>query len=258
MKSRIAAAVFFVGALASIALFAPFVSGALKSNEAANEAANEVAEVKSEKGWRPLFDGASLKGWRGFHRQSPPAVWTVENGMITRRPGKFERADRGDLITEDQFENFEFVFEWRLSKGGNSGVKYLVSEELPKTGYSAISFEYQVLDDENHPDAKMGIAGNRTAAALYDLIAPGSNKKLRQVGEFNESRIIKRGKRIEHWLNGARVLEFEQGSPALAERIAASKFKDTPGFGTYSRGHILIQDHDDQVWYRNLKIRELK
>ena len=217
----------------------------------------------AEDEFKPLFDGKSLDGWtfivkadKDGKKADPRATWSVTDGTI-RCTGK----PNGCMVTAKEYGDYVLKVKWRFpadSKGGNSGVKYLVSEELPKTGYSAISFEYQVLDDENHPDAKMGIAGNRTAAALYDLLAPGSNKKLRPVGEFNESRIVKRGKRIEHWLNGARVLEFEQGSPALEERIAASKFKDTAGFGKYSRGHILIQDHDDQVWYRNLKIRELK
>lgn len=206
--------------------------------------------------WRSLFDGKGLAGWRGFHRQDVPPGWTVENGVL--RHAKREAKDPGgDLITVDQFENFEFVVEWKLSKGGNSGIKYLVSESLPPTGRSGVSFEYQVLDDENHPDAKMGIAGNRTVGALYDLMPPAAGKKVRPIGQFNETRIIKRGTHIEHWLNGAKLLEFEQGSPELKAHIAASKFKDTKGFGEARRGHILLQDHEDEVSFRNIKIREL-
>lgn len=224
----------------------------------APQTSNKLTKEEQSAGWRLIFDGESLKGWRGFHQPSPPAVWAVADGTLTRRPGKFPPESRGDLITADQFENFEFVWEWKLSRGGNSGVKYLVSEDLPKTGRSGVSFEYQILDDDNHPDAKMGISGNRTSGALYDLMPPGPGKKMRPVGEFNESRIVKRGAHIEHWLNGVKVLEFEQGGAPLKERIAASKFKDTAGFGEARRGHILIQDHDDEIWYRNLKIRELK
>lgn len=204
---------------------------------------------------RSLFDGKSLDGWRGFHREDVPEGWVVEDGMLKhqRRP---EGVTGGDLITKDQFENFEFSVEWKLSKGGNSGIKYLVSETLPPTGRGAISFEYQVLDDENHPDAKAGIAGNRTVGSLYDLIAAATTKKVKPIGEFNETRIIKRGKHIEHWLNGEKVLEFEQGSEDLKARIANSKFRDKAGFGEFSRGHILLQDHEDEVWFRNIRIRE--
>jgi hypothetical protein len=204
---------------------------------------------------RSLFDGKSLNGWRGFHRKDIPEGWVVEGGMLKhqRRP---EGVTGGDLITKDQFENFEFSIEWKLAKGGNSGIKYLVSETMPPTGRAAISFEYQVLDDENHPDAKAGIAGNRTVGSLYDLIPAATTKKVKPIGEFNETRIIKRGKHIEHWLNGEKVLEFEQGSDDLKARIANSKFRDKPGFGEFSRGHILLQDHEDEVWFRNIKIRE--
>ena len=164
----------------------------------------------------------------------------------------------GDLITVDQFRNFEFSIEWRLAKGGNSGIKYLVSESLPPTGKSAVSFEYQVLDDDNHPDAKAGIAGNRTAGSLYDLIPASKNKKVRPIGEFNETRIVVKGNHIEHWLNGVKVVEYERSGDALKAAIAQSKFKNTKGFGETAKGHILLQDHGDEVCFRNIKIRELK
>lgn len=204
---------------------------------------------------RSLFDGNSLNGWRGFHREDIPEGWVVEDGML-KHQHRGEGVTGGDLITKDQFENFEFSIEWRLSKGGNSGIKYLVSETLPATGRGAISFEYQVLDDENHPDAKAGIAGNRTVGSLYDLIPAATTKKVKPIGEFNETRIIKRGTHIEHWLNGEKILEFEQRSDDLKARIANSKFRDKTGFGEFSRGHILLQDHEDEVWFRNIKIRE--
>lgn len=220
---------------------------------------NVLTAAEKAAGWRLLFDGKTLNGWRGFHRDKPGTGWTAEGGVLKmvamqREPGK---DIGGDLITVDQFANFEFQVEWKLSQGGNSGIKYLVSEDLPKTGRGAISFEYQLLDDDNHPDAKLGIAGNRKAGSLYDLIPAGPNKKIRPIGEFNQTRIVKRGNHIEHWLNGEKVLEFDQGSTELKARIVESKFKDTVGFGEAKRGHILLQDHNEEISFRNIKIREI-
>ena len=139
----------------------------------------------------------------------------------------------------------------------NSGIKYLVSESLPPTGKSGVSFEYQVLDDENHPDARAGIAGNRTAGSLYDLIPASKDKKAKPVGEFNQTRIIVKGNHIEHWLNGVKVVEFDRSSEDYKKHLAESKFKNTKGFGEAKQGHVLLQDHGDEVWYRNIKIRSL-
>lgn len=220
---------------------------------------NELTKAEKKAGWKLLFDGKTLNGWRGFHKESAPAIWVVENGTITKPKGTAEnRKLGGDMITTEQFENFEFSFEWKISQAGNSGVKYLISESLPPTGGGAIGFEYQVLDDANHPDAKAGINGNRKAGSLYDLIPAPADKIIKPVGEFNQSRIIVKGNHIEHWLNGKKLLEFERGSEAFKQHIAQSKFNKTAGFGEISKGHILLQDHSDQVWFRNLKIRELK
>lgn len=222
-------------------------------------APNQLTKVEKAAGWKPLFDGQTLNGWRGFHNQAAPGGWTVENGCITKTKAKGELGQAGgDLITVDQFQDFEFSLEWRLGKGGNSGIKYLVSESLPATGRSAVSFEYQVLDDDNHPDAKAGIAGNRTAGSLYDLIPASKDKKVKPIGEFNQTRIVVKGNHIEHWLNGVKVVEYERGSNALKAAIAQSKFKDTKGFAETAKGHILLQDHGDEVCFRNIKIRELK
>lgn len=219
---------------------------------------NTLTEAEKKAGWRLLFDGKSLEGWRGFHKKNVPLGWAVEDGCIKKVPGTGELGQAGgDMITNGQFDNFEFSIEWKLSPGGNSGIKYLVSESLPPKGKSGISFEMQVLDDARHPDAKMGIAGNRTSGALYDLIAPSKGKILKPVGEFNQSSIVVKGNHIEHWLNGVKVVEFERGSDEFKALIAKSKFKDTKGFGEFARGHILLQDHGDAVWYRNIKIRSL-
>ena len=221
--------------------------------------ANQLTGAEKAAGWRLLFDGKTFDGWRGFHSDKVPAGWVLEDGCIKKVPAHGELGQAGgDLITVDQFDNFELSVEWKLAKGTNSGIKYLVSESLPPTGRSAVSFEYQVLDDESHPDAKAGIAGNRTAGSLYDLIPASKNKKLNPIGEFNLTRIVVKGNHIEHWLNGVKVLEFERGGEKLKQHIAESKFKNTKGFGETAKGHILLQDHGDAVWYRNIKIRELK
>ncbi len=247
MKTKIALSALFTLAL---------VIAALAQNQ---PPINQLTKAEKSAGWRLLFDGQTLDGWRGFHKDKVPAGWAVEDGCIKKLQAEGELGQAGgDLITVDQFDNFEFSIEWKLSKGGNSGIKYLVSESLPPTGKSGVSFEYQVLDDESHPDAKAGIAGNRTVASLYDLIPASKDKKVNPVGEFNQTRIVVKGNHIEHWLNGVKVLEFERGSEKLKQHIAASKFKTTKGFGETAKGHLLLQDHGDAVWYRNIKIRALK
>jgi Domain of Unknown Function (DUF1080) len=227
-----------------------------------NASANKLSKAEKNAGWRLLFDGESFDGWRGFHNEKVPdgpGGWMIEDGCIKKIPaqGALGRAG-GDLITVDQFDDFEFSIEWKLTKGANSGIKYLVSESLPSAGRSGVSFEYQVLDDDNHPDAKAGIAGNRTTGSLYDLIPASKAKKLKPIGGFNLTRIVVKGNHIEHWLNGVKVVEFERGGEKLKQHIAESKFKNTKGFGETSKGHILLQDHGDAVWYRSIKIRAIK
>ncbi|HYE72827.1 MAG TPA: DUF1080 domain-containing protein [Blastocatellia bacterium] len=218
---------------------------------------NTLTKKEKAAGWKLLFDGKSTQGWRGFHSQEMPSqVWVVEDGVLKKIKAE-QKYGSGDVITNEQFENFELSIEWKLTPGANGGIKYLVVESLPPTGKSGISFEYQILDDVNHPDAKAGIAGNRTAGSLYDLIPAAKNKPIKPIGEWNHTRIIKQGNHVEHWLNGMKVLEFELGSPELQELIAKSKFKVNPEFGKARKGHILLQDHGDEVWYRNIKIREL-
>lgn len=241
----------------SLLLLAACLMAALAQTK--TQSTNQFTQAEKSSGWKSLFDGKTLTGWRGFHSQSLPSGWAVEDGCIKKlkKSGELGQAG-GDLITVEQFENFEFSIEWKLAKGSNSGIKYLVSESLPPTGRSGVSFEYQVLDDDNHPDAKMGIAGNRTSGSLYDLIPASKEKKLKPVGEFNQTRIIVKGNHIEHWLNGVKTVEFDRSSDDYKKHLAESKFKNTKGFGEAKKGHILLQDHGDEVWYRNIKVRELK
>jgi Domain of Unknown Function (DUF1080) len=225
-----------------------------------NAKAGQLALSENYGAWKSLFDGKTLNGWRGFHNDKPPEGWGIEDGCIKKVPtegGPLGRSG-GDLISTGQFSNFELQLESKISKGGNSGIKYLISESLPPTGKSGVSFEYQIIDDENHSDARNGIAGNHTSGALYDLIPPAKEKKLKPAGEFNLVKIVVQGNHIEHWLNGVKVVEFDRSTPEFKQLIAQSKYKSTKGFGEATQGHILLQDHGDTVWFRNIKIRELK
>jgi hypothetical protein len=215
-----------------------------------------TAQEKKD-GWKLLFDGKTMNGWRGAYMDSLPRKgWMVRDGMlIVQESGGGEASFGGDIVTTKDYSNFELKLEFKLTDGANSGIKYFVIEQQPKTPGSAKGLEYQVLDDAKHPDAKLGINGNRTLASLYDIM-PAANKKVNPMGEWNQARILVKGRHVEHWLNGVKVLEFERGGPEFLKHKAESKFKDVPGFGEYPKGRILLQDHGNQVFYRNIKIRE--
>ena len=205
------------------------------------------AGAAEEPGFKPLFDGKTTAGWKGFKSETFPLErWAVVEGCL-KQVGR--GASHKDIVTEQPFGDFDFRFEWKLAPGGNSGVKYLVTEE--RSG--PIAHEYQILDDEKHPDGKVG--RHRWTASFYDVLAPAEKTPSKPAGEWNESRILVKGNHVEHWLNGSKVLEYELGSPELKAAIAKSKFKDVAGFGTKIDGRILLQDHGDEVWYRNLRIQ---
>jgi hypothetical protein len=240
--------------------------GVATLSAAAEPAMNELSAAESGAGWKLLFDGKSLAGWRGYALPGPPVRgWSVADGCIKNaktngRPG----GGGGDIVTTEQFEDFDFRFEWRMSPAGNCGIKYFIVDRQGMAGASmfagddgrsAVGFEYQLLDDERHPDAKNGPI--RQSGALYSLLPPSAAKRLKPVGEFNASRILVQGKHVEHWLNGVKVVEFELESPAMRDAIAASKYKDVPGFGAKAKTALLIQDHGEEVWLRNLKILPL-
>lgn len=213
---------------------------------------NQLTDAETKAGWTLLFDGTSLHGWRGYKR--PDAVgtrWKVENGTLTLPPsdGKDTRGQR-DIISAGTYDRFELSFDFRVADGANSGIKYYVLEDLD----SAIGHEYQIIDDERHADAKIGL--ERQTASFYDVLEP-KDRKLKPAGEWNTGRVLAMGPTVEHWLNGARVLSYELDSPALRKAIQDSKFKDVARFGKLHKGHVLIQDHGNQVWYRNVKIRRL-
>jgi len=226
---------------------------------------NRLTSAEAADGWRLLFDGRTLAGWRGLGRDTvPSAHWVVEDGAIAKVPsGRVivaadgQPLEGGDLTTVGAWRDFELVFEWKVSPGGNSGVKYNVDEPLSTTlapRHAAKGFEYQVLDDDRHEDGKLP---SHRAGALYDLVAPNARKALRPVGEWNRSRIVLRGNHGEHWLNGAMVVAYELGSPAMDSLLAASKYRPIPWFAERRRGHVVLQDHGDAVWFRGIKLREL-
>jgi len=220
---------------------------------------NTLTAQEIKDGWMLLFDGTTTKGWRGAKIATfPDSGWKVENGELTvLQSGGAESRNGGDIVTVEQYGNFELVFEFKLTEGANSGVKYVVTGIEPGRPGSAIGMEYQVLDDQRHPDAKKGIAGNRTLASFYDVLPASPQKKTKPIGEWNQGRILVNGPHVEHWLNGVKVLEFERGSEAFRAAVAKSKFKPVQGFGEASQGHILIQDHGNTVSYRNIKLRKL-
>lgn len=219
---------------------------------------NTLSAAEKKAGWKLLFDGKTTNGWRGAYKDAfPTQGWKIENGeLVVVKSNGAESRNGGDIITTEQYDNFELTLEARLTPGGNSGVKYFVTERLPKSPGSAIGLEFQILDDELHPDAKMGKNGNRTIGSLYDLI-PAQNKKAIPIGEWNQVRIVSDNKKVEHWLNGTKVVAYERGSPEFRTLVAGSKYKDFENFGEAPKGHILLQDHGDEVHYRNIKLRAL-
>jgi hypothetical protein len=215
-------------------------------------AANRLTADEQAAGWRLLFDGQSTKGWRGFAKPVGTINgWIVENGRL-RHPASSGQDSKGtgDIVTIATFNDFDLRFEWVISPGGNSGVKYLVVENRD----GPIAHEYQVIDDAKHPDALIG--PHRSTGALYDVIAAPKNKPLKPAGQVNAGRILVNGNHVEHWLNGVKIVEYELGSSLRALKDK-SKFKDVPGWEDKLRGHILLQDHGDDVSFFNVKMREL-
>ena len=207
---------------------------------------NRLTAAERAAGWQLLFDGNSLEGWRGYNSEFMPTGWSVENGMLTRTgPG-------GDIITEQQFGDFEFYLEWLVGPGGNSGVLVRAVEGQEEVYHGAP--EMQILDDAGHPDGRSPLTSAGSNYGLHG--APRGIVK--SAGEWNSSRIVVVNNQVEHWLNGDKVVEYELGSADWLRRVANSKFAQWPAYGRASRGHIGIQDHGDRVSFRNLKVREIK
>ena len=243
--------------------------------------ANRLTEEEVRAGWRLLWNGATDAGWRSATAETfPKRGWTMRDGVLTvgapaaaavrvedvkGARNTQESAGGGDLLTRERFSDFELRVDFRLTAGANSGIKYFVQPDLhPVTAAgetaatgSAIGCEFQLLDDALHPDAKLGRDGNRTLAALYDLIPPAAEKPARPMGTWNTARICARGAHVEHWLNGTRVLAYERGSDAFRALVQQSKYKNLPQFGEWRDGHVLLQEHGSEVSFRNVMIRRL-
>ncbi len=233
--------------------FRPFVLFVLTALTAAISAAparsqsranNTLTSAEQAAGWRLLFDGRSTTGWRGYREQAVPNGWKVADGTLMKTDAT------GDIITTDQFGDFELAIDWLIRPGGNSGIFYRGSEEFDRVYWSAV--EYQLLDDATAPDGKNRLTSAASAFALY--AAPAGIVK--PAGEWNSTRIVARGARVEHWLNGQKVVQYELWSPDWEAKVKASKFSQWPKYGRGRSGHIAIQgDHEGVLALRNIKIR---
>lgn len=210
---------------------------------------NTLTPAEQKDGWKLLFDGKSLAGWRTYKEGGKiGAGWVVEDGLLKKQA----KISGGDIMTEQPIPataDWELSWEWRIAEKGNNGVKYFITEARKGT----LGHEYQLLDDHGHPDGKVG--AHRQTASFYDVMPPAADKPLKPVGEWNHSRIVVKANTVQHWLNGAKVLEYELGSAAVKEAVAKSKFKNIGDFGTKVTGHILLTDHNDECWFRNVKLR---
>ena len=239
-----------------IVLFAISIVYALPIS--AQQQDNVLTEQEQRECWRLLWDGKTTNGWRGAKIATfPQKGWTIEKGVLKVKPsdGK-ESANGGDIVTTRKYRNFILKADFKITEGANSGIKYFVDPELNKGEGSAIGCEFQILDDLRHPDAKLGVNGNRKLGALYDLIAVAEDKPF-DIKAWNTAVVIVRDNHVEHWLNGVKLLEYERNTQEWNALVAYSKYKNWPDFGNQREGHILLQDHGNEVWFKNIKIKEL-
>jgi len=221
---------------------------------------NKLTKNELDSGWEMLWDGETTKGWRGAKLEAfPEQGWEIKNReLIVLASGGGESEAGGDIVTLKKYSDFEFMVDFKLSPGANSGIKYYVDTNINKGAGSSIGLEYQILDDELHPDAKLGNhAGSRTLASLYDLIQADIEKPTKPIGEWNRAHIVSKNNQVTHYLNGAKVLEYERMTPEFRTLVSESKYVVWPNFGELKEGQILLQDHGDLVHFKNIKIKEL-
>ncbi len=230
----------------------------LRIQEVAAPAQNTLTAEESAAGWKLLWDGKTSEGWRSAKGPDfPKQGWKVENGeLVIHETGGAESAAAGDIITREKFSDFELSVDFKITPGANSGIKIFVDPEINKGEGSAIGPEFQVLDDDHHPDAKLGRDGNRSIGSLYDMMAAPATKRVYPPGSWNNARILSDGKQVTFWLNGVKTVDFERGSEDWKKIVAVSKYTKWNAFGELPEGHILLQDHGNTVAYRNVKIRD--
>ena len=246
------------------AFLCPLVFAALMATPPASLQAADTGEVslapaEVSAGWALLWDGVSTNGWRSAsHAEFPSSGWLIKDGVLSALGAEGHRAGGGgDIVTLGQYSDFELSVDFKVTPGANSGIKIFVDPERRNGPNASVGLEYQILDDQLNPDAKMGRDGNRTLGSLYDLYPPSPDKRPNPVGEWNTAVIISRGAHVEHWLNGVKILEYTRFTPEFRQRVKESKFKVFPTFGEIHKGYILLQDHGDPVSFRNIKIRVL-
>lgn len=218
---------------------------------------NQLTEQEQREGWTLLWDGKTTQGWRGAKLDGfPTKGWVIEDGVLKVMPSDGgESTNGGDIVTEKVYGDFILKVDFKITEGANSGIKYFVDPGMNKGEGSAIGCEFQILDDLRHPDAKLGVKGNRKLGSLYDLI-PAPDQKPFNIATFNTATIVVRGKHVEHWLNGQLMVAYERDTQEWNALVAYSKYKNWPDFGNRN-GHILLQDHGNEVWFKNIKIKEL-
>jgi hypothetical protein len=246
---KIAVAALTVGMMLVLMIGLRLLPCEVLADDATAKKLAALSDDERAKGWKLLFDGKTMNGWRGYKSKEVPDKWKVIDGALVFKPRDGKKG--GDIMTVEEFDNFELRLEWKISPGGNSGLMYHVVEEGDAPYGSGP--EYQILDNAKHPD---GRDPKTSAASCYALYAP-SKDLTRPVGEWNQTRLLVRGKHVEHWLNGEKVVQYDIGSDDWNRRVGASKFKDWKQFAKAGKGHIDLQDHGDEVAYRNIKIRVL-